>query len=89
MTQYTVLWLCPILLICSTFFLRLEALDPDAYTAFHASHNLQDVVERCLKNKQGGVPGLTRKLSIKTRVMTPVKPMLVRNCFNFFYSNCR
>ncbi|XP_028393630.1 DNA ligase 3-like [Dendronephthya gigantea] len=59
----------------------LEALDPNAYAAFHASHNLQDVVERCLKRKDG--PGLTRNLSIKTRVMTPVKPMLAEACKSF------
>ena len=68
-----------IIIMQGTFFssthFRLEALDPNAYAAFHASHNLQDVVERCLKKKDG--PGLTRNLSIKTRVMTPVKPMLV------------
>lgn len=61
---------------------RLEALDPNAYAAFHASHNLQDVVERCLKKKDD-VPGLTRALSIKTRVMTPVKPMLAEACKSF------
>ncbi|CAB3976556.1 DNA ligase 3 [Paramuricea clavata] len=60
----------------------LEALDPNAYAAFHASHNLQDVVERCLK-KSEDVPGLTRTLSIKTRVMTPVKPMLAEACKSF------
>ena len=62
---------------------RLEALDPNAYAAFHASHNLRDVVERCLKKKDADVPGLTRALSIKTRVMTPVKPMLADACKSF------
>ena len=61
---------------------RLEALDPNAYAAFHASHNLQDVVERCLK-KSEDIPGLSRSLSIKTRVMTPVKPMLAEACKSF------
>ena len=58
----------------------LEALDPDAYEAFQASNNLSDVVQRCLQKKQtkgGVVPGMSKKLSIRASLMTPVKPMLV------------
>ncbi|XP_046850595.1 DNA ligase 3-like isoform X2 [Xenia sp. Carnegie-2017] len=63
----------------------LDALHTDAYTAFHASHNLQDVVERCLK-KNDDVTGVSRELSINTRVMTPVKPMLAEACKSFDYA---
>lgn len=64
---------------------RLDALHTDAYTAFHASHNLQDVVERCLK-KNDDVTGVSRELSINTRVMIPVKPMLAEACKSFDYA---
>ena len=58
----------------------LDALDPNAYEAFQASNNLTDVVQRCLQKrdtKAGIVPGMSKKLSIKASLMTPVKPMLV------------
>ena len=58
----------------------LDALDPDAYEAFQASNNLSDVVQRCLQKKQikaGVLPGMSKKLSIRASLMTPVKPMLV------------
>ena len=61
----------------------LDALDPDAYEAFQASNNLSDVVQRCLQKKQikaGVLPGMSKKLSIRASLMTPVKPMLV--CIN-------
>lgn len=58
---------------------RLDALDPNAYEAFKASRNLQDVVERVLQNQQEAekVPGLKRTLSVQASLMTPVQPMLV------------
>ncbi|NXY34805.1 DNLI3 ligase, partial [Pomatorhinus ruficollis] len=57
----------------------LDALDPNAYEAFKASRNLQDVVERVLQNQQEAekVPGLKRTLSVQASLMTPVQPMLV------------
>ena len=61
----------------------MDALDPDAYEAFQASNNLSDVVQRCLQKKQikaGVLPGMSKKLSIRASLMTPVKPMLV--CIN-------
>lgn len=59
---------------------RLDALDPNAYEAFKASRNLQDVVERVLRNEQevGKEPGRRRALSVEASLMTPVQPMLVR-----------
>jgi len=60
----------------------LDALDPNAYEAFQASNNLSDVVQRCLQKKEtkaGILPGMSKKLSIRASLMTPVKPMLV--CF--------
>lgn len=59
---------------------RLDALDPNAYEAFKASRNLQDVVERVLRNEQEveKEPGRRRTLSVQASLMTPVQPMLVR-----------
>ena len=61
---------------------RLDALDPNAYAAFQASNDLRDVVDRV---KEVGVvsggaakPSLSKKLSVRANLMTPVKPMLVR-----------
>lgn len=59
---------------------RLDALDPNAYEAFKASRNLQDVVERVLHNEQEvKYQGQRRTLSVQASLMTPVQPMLVRN----------
>ena len=62
----------------------LDAIDPNAYEAFQASNNLTDVVQRCLQKKEsnaGVLPGMSKKLSIKASLMTPVKPMLVWSLF--------
>ncbi len=61
---------------------RLEALDPNAYEAFQASRNLRDVVDRVNKNKEesNGRPGMSKKLSIRATLMTPVLPMLAEAC---------
>ena len=67
------------LMTCCCCF-SLDALDPDAYEAFQASNNLSDVVQRCLQKKHikaGVLPGMSKKLSIRASLMTPVKPMLV------------
>ena len=67
-------------LTCSLF--SLDAIDPNAYEAFQASNNLSDVVQRCLQKKEtkaSVLPGMSKKLSIRASLMTPVKPMLV--CF--------
>ena len=62
----------------------LDALDPNAYAAFQASHDLKDMVDRILgaggeeEGGGGGRPGMKKSLSIRATVMTPVKPMLVR-----------
>ena len=61
-------------------FLSLDALDPNAYAAFQVSQDLKDVVERVITRGSGGgaKPGLSKSLSIRVSLMTPVKPMLVR-----------
>lgn len=65
-------------LSCQKNFVRLEALDPNAYEAFQASRNLRDVVDRVnAKNDANGVPGMSKKLSVRANLMTPVLPMLV------------
>ncbi|XP_038060939.1 DNA ligase 3-like [Patiria miniata] len=60
----------------------LEALDPNAYQAFQASRNLRDVVDRVTKNKEAadGRPGMSKKLSIRATLLTPVLPMLAEAC---------
>ncbi|XP_072174612.1 DNA ligase 3-like, partial [Diadema setosum] len=60
----------------------LDALDPNAYEAFQASRDLLDVVTRVLQNRKAsnGVPGMTKKLSIRASLMTPVLPMLAEAC---------
>ena len=67
--------------LCFILHFSLDALDPNAYAAFQASNDLADVVQRCLKKKQtkpvGALPGMSKKLSIRATLMTPVKPMLV------------
>ena len=60
----------------------LDALDPNAYAAFQASHDLRDVVDRVLgrggaSGGDGATPTLKKGLSIRASLMTPVKPMLV------------
>ncbi|NXE82216.1 DNLI3 ligase, partial [Cochlearius cochlearius] len=66
----------------------LDALDPNAYEAFKASRNLQDVVERVLKNQQEAekVPGVKRTLSVQASLMTPVQPMLAEACKSIEYA---
>ncbi|XP_020612106.1 DNA ligase 3-like isoform X2 [Orbicella faveolata] len=64
----------------------LDALDPNAYEAFQASNNLSDVVQRCLQKKEAKasvLPGMSKKLSIRASLMTPVKPMLAEACKSF------
>lgn len=69
---------------------RLDALDPNAYEAFKASRNLQDVVERVLRNEQEveKQPGQRRALSVQASLMTPVQPMLVRSVALPCYPHC-
>ncbi|NXT52643.1 DNLI3 ligase, partial [Pluvianellus socialis] len=66
----------------------LDALDPNAYEAFKASRNLQDVVERVLKNQQEAekMPGVKRTLSVQASLMTPVQPMLAEACKSIDYA---
>ncbi|NXT41732.1 DNLI3 ligase, partial [Pelecanoides urinatrix] len=66
----------------------LDALDPNAYEAFKASRNLQDVVERVLQNQQETekMPGLKRTLSVQASLMTPVQPMLAEACKSIEYA---
>ncbi|NXL34922.1 DNLI3 ligase, partial [Glaucidium brasilianum] len=66
----------------------LDALDPNAYEAFKASRNLQDVVERVLKNQLEAekAPGLKRTLSVQASLMTPVQPMLAEACKSIEYA---
>ncbi|XP_013393552.1 DNA ligase 3 [Lingula anatina] len=60
----------------------LDGLDEHAYPAFQASRNLKDVVDRVMANKaeNGRKPGMSKKLSIKASLMTPVLPMLAEAC---------
>ncbi|KAJ7388204.1 DNA ligase 3 [Desmophyllum pertusum] len=68
----------------------LDALDPNAYEAFQASNNLSDVVQRCLEKKgtktSSALPGMSKKLSIRASLMTPVKPMLAEACKSFSHA---
>ncbi|KAM5215805.1 DNA ligase 3 isoform 1-T1 [Hipposideros larvatus] len=66
----------------------LDALDPNAYEAFKASRNLQDVVERVLRNEQEveKEPGRRRTLSVQASLMTPVQPMLAEACKSIDYA---
>uniref|UniRef100_UPI00398EB682 DNA ligase 3 n=1 Tax=Pristiophorus japonicus TaxID=55135 RepID=UPI00398EB682 len=66
----------------------LDALDPNAYDAFKASRNLQDVVDRVLQNQQDSeqVPGLKKILSVKANLLTPVQPMLAEACKSIEYA---
>ncbi|KAK2503814.1 hypothetical protein MC885_012390 [Smutsia gigantea] len=66
----------------------LDALDPNAYEAFKASRNLQDVVERVLRNEQEveKEPGRRRALSVQASLMTPVQPMLAEACKSIEYA---
>ncbi|NXT65739.1 DNLI3 ligase, partial [Chaetops frenatus] len=66
----------------------LDALDPNAYEAFKASRNLQDVVERVLQNQQEAekAPGQKRTLSVQASLMTPVQPMLAEACKSIEYA---
>ncbi|EPY83591.1 DNA ligase 3 [Camelus ferus] len=66
----------------------LDALDPNAYEAFKASRNLQDVVERVLRNEQEveKEPGQRRALSVQASLMTPVQPMLAEACKSIEYA---
>ncbi|XP_067393883.1 DNA ligase 3 [Emydura macquarii macquarii] len=66
----------------------LDALDPNAYEAFKASRNLQNVVERVLRNQQEAekLPGLKRTLSVQASLMTPVQPMLAEACKSIEYA---
>uniref|UniRef100_A0A8C2VBS9 DNA ligase n=1 Tax=Chinchilla lanigera TaxID=34839 RepID=A0A8C2VBS9_CHILA len=66
----------------------LDALDPNAYEAFKASRNLQDVVERVLQNEQEveKKPGQRRALSVQASLMTPVQPMLAEACKSIEYA---
>ena len=56
----------------------LAALDPNAYEAFQASNDLRDVVDRSLSNRRN--PTLGKTLSIRSKLMTAVKPMLADAC---------
>ncbi|XP_078278256.1 DNA ligase 3 isoform X2 [Rhinoraja longicauda] len=66
----------------------LDALDPNAYEAFKASRNLQDVVDRVLQNQQESerVPGMKRLLSVKANLLTPIQPMLAEACKSIEYA---
>ncbi|CAI9162631.1 unnamed protein product [Rangifer tarandus platyrhynchus] len=66
----------------------LDALDPNAYEAFKASRNLQDVVERVLRNEQEveKEPGQRRALRVQASLMTPVQPMLAEACKSIEYA---
>lgn len=56
----------------------LDAVSPNAYSAFQVSQDLKKVVERI--NDLDKKPGLKKDLSITINLMTPVKPMLADAC---------
>ncbi|GAB6028919.1 DNA ligase 3 [Chamberlinius hualienensis] len=60
----------------------LEGVHPDAYDAFQASRNLKDVIDRILAKRDStdGKPGMSKVLSIKAALMTPILPMLAEAC---------
>ncbi|XP_062887358.1 DNA ligase 3 [Mobula hypostoma] len=66
----------------------LDALDPNAYDAFKASRNLQDVVDRVLQNQQESerIPGMKKTLCIKATLLTPIQPMLAEACKSIEYA---
>merc|ERR1712150_119399 len=70
----------------------LDALDPNAYEAFKASRDLKDVVDRVTQIKAEGASkgGLTKKLSVRANIMTPVQPMLAEACksVEFAFKRC-
>jgi hypothetical protein len=59
------------------YIFRLDGLDDNAYAAFQASRDLKDVVERVMEGKNESKPGMSKRLSIRASLMTPVLPMLV------------
>jgi hypothetical protein len=61
---------------------RLDALGTNAYEAFMASRDLHDVVNRVKKAQnvtETSKGGLTKTISIRAQLMTPIQPMLVSN----------
>ncbi|KAF7655900.1 hypothetical protein LDENG_00048330 [Lucifuga dentata] len=66
----------------------LDAVDPNAYSAFKASRNLGDVIERVLRNQQeaSGSSGPRKLLTIEALLMTPVQPMLAEACKSVEYA---
>ncbi|VDN97993.1 unnamed protein product [Rodentolepis nana] len=57
-------------------YLKLDALNPQAYAAFQASHDLEAVVEKSRKSDTGKLKLVRKNLSVSIKLMTPVKPML-------------
>ncbi|KAI6651763.1 hypothetical protein LOD99_5010 [Oopsacas minuta] len=65
----------------------MDALSNDAYAAFQASQDIEDVVTRVLKAKANSTPGKMKKeLSIRTNVMVPIKPMLAEACKSYAHA---
>lgn len=58
----------------------LDAVSPNAYSAFQVSQDLKKVVEKVTDLVLNEKPGLKKDLSIKVNLMTPVKPMLADAC---------
>ncbi|CAL4149328.1 unnamed protein product, partial [Meganyctiphanes norvegica] len=54
----------------------LEAVHPDAYTAFQTTRNIEDVIDQVLRQAASG----GSSLNMSARVMTPVLPMLAEAC---------
>ncbi|XP_071147828.1 DNA ligase 3-like [Mytilus edulis] len=64
----------------------LDGLDENAYAAFQASRDLKDVVERVMEGRDGSKPGMSKKLSVRASLMTPVLPMLAEACRSVEYA---
>ncbi|KAF0294238.1 DNA ligase 3 [Amphibalanus amphitrite] len=61
----------------------LDGIHPDAYEAFQATRDLQDVLERVQEQQACGQPG---SLDIGISLMTPVLPMLAEPCKSVEYA---
>lgn len=62
----------------------LEAVHENAYPAFQTSRDLREVIDRVLKMR--GVPSLSKALSIRASLMTPILPMLAEACKSVEYA---
>lgn len=60
----------------------LNALHPDAYTAYNNTSNLRDVIDHVVEKSSSSSP-LKRQLSLVSGIHNPIKPMLAKPLKNF------